>query len=224
MHVFVVEDEPKTSSFISRALRSAGAEVEAASDGQTAYEQILQKNFNVVVLDIMLPRMDGLSVIRRLRGCKNRTPILLLSARGQVEDRVDGLNAGADDFLPKPFVLEELLARVQALGRRGIPTLSDKLVLGDLVLHTITHQAYFAGVELNLTTREFRLLAYLMNSAGSVCTRTSILREVWDYQFDPGTNLVEVYIKRLRDKLNEVSSQKLLHTVRHAGYSLRLES
>jgi len=169
----------------------------------------------------MLPGCDGLSVLRELREQRKGTPVLLLSARGAVDERVEGLNAGADDYLPKPFVLAELVARVRALGRRGSEAKSTTVRVADLTLDTVSHRAQRGGKTFDLTTREFRLLEYLMRSAGRICGRMSIIEKVWDYDFDPGTNLVDVYIKRLREKIDDGFDSKLLHTVRGAGYVLK---
>ncbi len=177
--------------------------------------------FDVIVLDIMLPGRDGLSVLRQLRERKNATPVLLLSARGEVNERVEGLNAGADDYLPKPFELAELVARVRALTRRSGENKSTVLRVADLTLDTVTHRAQRGGTDIELTAREYRLLEFLMRSAGPICGRMMILEKVWDYDFDPGTNLVDVYIKRLREKIDADFEPKLLHTVRGAGYVLK---
>jgi DNA-binding response OmpR family regulator len=162
-----------------------------------------------------------LSLLRRLRSQGNRTPVLLLSARGEVGERVEGLNAGADDYLPKPFVTAELVARVRALGRRGSDAKTTTLHLANLTLDTISHRAERDGKVFELTAREFRLLEFFMRSAGHICGRMSIIEKVWDYDFDPGTNLVDVYVKRLREKIDEGFEPKLLHTVRGVGYVLK---
>ena len=177
--------------------------------------------FDGIVLDIMLPGRDGLSVLRQLRERKNATPVLLLSARGEVNERVEGLNAGADDYLPKPFELAELVARVRALTRRSGENKSTVLRVADLTLDTVTHRAQRGGTDIELTAREYRLLEFLMRSPGRLCGRMMILEKVWDYDFDPGTNLVDVYVKRLREKVDAGFEPKLLHTVRGAGYVLK---
>ena len=177
--------------------------------------------FDAIVLDIMLPGRDGLSVLRQLRERQNATPVLLLSARGEVNERVEGLNAGADDYLPKPFVLAELVARVRALARRGGETKSAVLRVADLTLDTVTREARRGGAKIELTAREYRLLEFLMRSAGRICGRMAILEKVWDYDFDPGTNLVDVYIRRLREKIDADFEPKLLHTVRGVGYVMK---
>lgn len=219
--MLVVEDEKKTASFIRKALQAESFAVDVSHDGEDALMLAGNTPFDAIVLDIMLPGRDGLSVLRKLREQRNHTPVLLLSARGQVDERVEGLNAGADDYLPKPFALAELIARVRSLGRRGSEPKSIVLRVADLSLDTITREAQRGGSSFELTTREYRLLEFLMRSAGRICGRMAILEKVWDYDFDPGTNLVDVYVKRLREKIDEGFEPKLLHTVRGAGYVLK---
>lgn len=221
MRILVVEDERKTASFIRKALQEEGFAVDVCADGNDALMLAQNTPFDGVVLDIMLPGRDGLSVVRRLRQNRNATPILLLSARGEVTERVEGLNAGADDYLPKPFELVELVARVRSLTRRGAENKSPVLQLGNLTLDTMARQARRGETEITLTTREYRLLEYLMRSAGRPCGRMMILEKVWDYDFDPGTNLVDVYIRRLREKIDAAFAAKLLHTVRGSGYVMK---
>lgn len=221
MRVLVVEDEKKTALFIRKALQEEGFAVDVCNRGDDALSAAAATPFDGIVLDIMLPGRDGLSVLRQLREQQNRTPVLLLSARGAVNERVEGLNAGADDYLPKPFVIAELVARVRALGRRGGESRSTSLRVADLILDTISHRAQRGGKFFDLTAREFRLLEFLMRSSGRICGRMSIIEKVWDYDFDPGTNLVDVYIKRLREKIDEGFDSKLLHTIRGVGYVLR---
>jgi len=221
MRVLVVEDEKKTASFIRKALQSEGFAVDVCHHGDEALAAVAATPFDGIVLDIMLPGRDGLSILRLLREQANRTPVLLLSARGEVNERVEGLNAGADDYLPKPFAIAELVARVRAMGRRGGESKSPVLRVGDLRLDTISHRAQRGGKFFDLTAREFRLLEFLMRSAGRICGRMSIIEKVWDYDFDPGTNLVDVYIKRLREKIDDGFESKLLHTVRGAGYVMK---
>jgi two-component system, OmpR family, response regulator len=221
MRVLVVEDERKTASFIRKALQAESFAVDVSRDGAEALLLAATAPFDAIVLDIMLPGCDGLSVLRQLRERNNRTPVLLLSARGQVNERVEGLNAGADDYLPKPFALAELIARVRSLGRRGSEPKSAVLRVADLTLDTLTRQAQRGGTTFDLTTREYRLLEFLMRSTGRICGRMAILEKVWDYDFDPGTNLVDVYVKRLREKIDAAFEPKLLHTVRGAGYVLK---
>ena len=224
MRVLVVEDQQKTASFIKKALEGERFAVDVCVNGEDALAAALLTPYDGIVLDIMLPGCDGLSVLRQLREKENRTPVLLLSARGAVDERVEGLNAGADDYLPKPFVVAELVARVRALGRRGGEAQSTVLRVADLTLDTIHHRAHRGDKVFDLTAREFRLLEFLMRSNGRICGRMSIIEKVWDYHFDPGTNLVDVYIMRLREKIDEGFETKLLHTVRGVGYVLKAEA
>jgi len=221
MRVLVVEDEKKTASFIRKALQAEGFAVDVCHSGDDALLAPATTPYDAIVLDIMLPGRDGLSLLRLWRERKNATPVLLLSARGEVRERVEGLDAGADDYLPKPFALLELAARVRALIRRGGESKSPLLRIADLTLDTVTRQARRAGVAIELTAREYRLLDYLMRSSGRLCGRMMILEKVWDYDFDPGTNLVDVYVKRLREKIDANFEPKLLHTIRGAGYVMR---
>jgi DNA-binding response OmpR family regulator len=221
MRVLVVEDEKKTASFIRKALQAEGYAVDVCRNGDEALAAPAATPYDAIVLDIMLPGRDGLSILRRWRQGNNRIPVLLLSARGEVNERVEGLDAGADDYLPKPFALVELAARVRALTRRVGDSKSTVLRVADLTLDTVSRRARRGDVEIELTAREYRLLEFLMRSVGRLCGRMMILEKVWDYDFDPGTNLVDVYIKRLREKIDAVFEAKLLHTVRGAGYVLR---
>ncbi|HZM01792.1 MAG TPA: response regulator transcription factor [Candidatus Saccharimonadales bacterium] len=222
MRVLVVEDEKKTASFIRKALQDAGFAADVCHNGNDALVAAQGTPFDAIILDIMLPGRDGLSVLRQLREAKNTTPVLLLSARGELDERVEGLNAGADDYLPKPFALVELAARVRALTRRGAgQSKSPLLHVGDLTLDTNTHQARRGEANFELTAREYRLLEFLMRSAGRICGRMAILEKVWDYDFDPGSNLVDVYIKRLREKIDAGFETKLFHTVRGMGYLMK---
>jgi DNA-binding response OmpR family regulator len=221
MRVLVVEDEKKTASFIRKALQAEGFAVDVCHNGDEAWAAARATPFDAIVLDIMLPGRDGLSLLRQLRERQNATPVLLLSARGEVNERVEGLNAGADDYLPKPFVIAELIARVRALGRRGSETKSPVLRVADLTLDTVTREARRGGNTIELTTREYRLLEFLMRSAGRICGRMAILEKVWDYDFDPGSNLVDVNVMRLREKIDADFERKLLHTVRGIGYVMK---
>jgi DNA-binding response OmpR family regulator len=221
VRILVVEDDKKTSSFIAKALRAEGFAVDTLRDGDEALAAIAITPFDAIVLDIMILGRDGLSVLKQMRARGNETPVLLLSARGEVNERVEGLNAGAEDYLSKPFALEELIARVRALVRRGADVKSPILRVGDLQLDTITRAATRGGRKIELTTREYRLLEFLMRSAGRVCSRMMILEKVWDYQFDPGTNIVDVYIGKLREKIDQENEEKLLHSVRGEGYVIK---
>jgi DNA-binding response OmpR family regulator len=221
MRVLVVEDEKKTASFIRKALQVENFAVDVSHNGNDALILANNTSFDAIILDIMLPGRDGLSLLRQLREQKNTTPVLLLSARGQVNERVEGLNAGADDYLPKPFELSELIARVRAMGRRGNEPKSILLRAGDLALDTVTHEARRGTRRIELTAREYRLLEFLMRTPGRICGRMAIFEKVWDYNFDPGTNLVDVYVRRLREKIDDGFEIKLLHTVRGIGYVLK---
>ena len=221
MRVLVVEDEKKTASFIRKALQAEGFAVDLCHNGDDGLAAARTTPFDAIVLDIMLPGRDGLSLLRQLRERRNTTPVLLLSARGEVNERVEGLNAGADDYLPKPFVIAELIARVRALGRRGGESKSPVLRLADLTLDTVTREARRGGAAIELTTREYQLLEFLMRSPGRICGRMAILEKVWDYDFDPGSNLVDVNIMRLREKIDADFEPKLLHTVRGIGYVMK---
>ena len=222
MRVLVVEDDKKTASFIRKALQEEGFAADVVHDGDTALASAAGTEFDAIILDIMLPGRDGLSVLRLLRDRRNNTPVLLLSARGAVNERIDGLNAGADDYLPKPFELGELVARVRALCRRSTgDSRSTVLRIANLAMDTISREVRRNGARIDLSPREFRLLEYLMRSAGRVCTRMTLLEKVWDYDFDPGTNLVDVYVRRIRDKVDAGFDPKLVHTVRGTGYVIK---
>src|SRR5262245_7329886 len=221
MRVLVVEDEKKTASFIHKALQAENFAVDVTHNGDDALAAASTTPYDGIVLDIMLPGRDGLSVLKQLRTRKSATPVLLLSARGELNERVEGLNTGADDYLAKPFALVELVARVRALTRRNGDSKSTVLQVADLTLDTVTHKARRGEVDIELTAREYRLLEFLMRSTGHVCGRMMILEKVWDYSFDPGTNLVDVYIRRLREKIDVGDAPKLLHTMRGAGYVLK---
>ena len=221
MRVLVVEDEKKTASFIRKALQAEGFAVDVCHHGDDAWAAARATPYDAIVLDIMLPGRDGLSLLRQLRERQNATPVLLLSARGEVNERIEGLNAGADEYLPKPFVIAELVARVRALGRRGSETKSPVLRVANLTLDTVTREARRGGTAIELTTREYRLLEFLMRSAGRICGRMAILEKVWDYDFDPGSNLVDVNVMRLREKIDADFEPKLLHTVRGIGYVMK---
>jgi DNA-binding response OmpR family regulator len=221
MRVLLVEDQEKTASFIRKGLLAEGFAVDLAPDGETALALAGTAPLDAIILDIMLPGRDGLSVLRVLRERRVNTPVLLLSARGEVSERVDGLNAGADDYLPKPFVLAELIARVRALGRRSGEARPVLLQIADLQLNTVTRQAQRGEQVIDLSTREYRLLEVFMRSPGRIFSRMGLLETVWDYSFDPGTNVVDVYVGRLREKIDARHDPKLLHTVRGYGYVLK---
>lgn len=221
MRVLVVEDERNTAAFIRKALQAEGHAVDVLYDGSEAMVAVMSTPFDVVVLDIMLPGRDGLSVVRQMREQRIAIPVLLLSARGAVSERVEGLDAGADDYLPKPFALDELAARVRALGRRHGEARSLILRVADLTLDSATRKVTRGGRSIDLARREYMLLEFLMRSSGRICSRMAVVEKVWDYDFDPGSNLVDVYIMRLREKIDADFEMKLLHTVRGVGYVLK---
>ncbi len=222
MRILIVEDDTEAANYLAKALREAGNVVDHAADGETGYELASSAPYDVLVVDRMLPRRDGLSMISGLRADGNHTPVLVLSALGQVDDRVTGLRAGGDDYLPKPYAFSELLARVEALGRR--PRQQDidtSYTVGDLTLDRLTHTVTRSGRDIPLQPREFKLLEYLMQNAGQVVTRTMLLEHVWEYHFDPQTNVIDVHVSRLRAKIDKDFDRPLLHTVRGAGYTIR---
>ena len=208
MRVLVVEDEKKTASFIRKALQAEGFAVDVCHNGNEALAAPAATPYDAIVLDIMLPGRDGLSVLRQWRRQHQATPVLLLSARGEVNERVEGLDAGADDYLPKPFALVELAARVRALTRRGTENKSPVLRVADLTLDTVTHRAQRGGTEIELTAREYRLLEFLMRSAGRLCGRMMLLEKVWDYDFDPGTkDIKEVAVDAITGEVVSVDTE-----------------
>jgi DNA-binding response OmpR family regulator len=221
MRVLVVEDEKKLASFLRKGLVQENLTIDLLHNGEEALEQILTRPYDAIILDIMLPGRDGLSILREMRRQHNNTPVLLLSARGNVNERVEGLNLGADDYLPKPFSISEVVARVRALLRRASGEHATLMQVGDLSLNLVTREAMRAGAKVELTNREFALLEYLMAHAGRVVTKTALCEHVWEHHFDTGTNVVEVCIQRLRRKIDEGHEPKLLHTIRGAGYAFR---
>lgn len=223
MRVLVVEDEAKVARLIRNSLREQGFEVDVCDDGAAAFDLMTSGAFDLAVLDIMLPGCDGLSILRRLRERKIPLPVLLLSARGEVYERVEGLNLGADDYLAKPFSTDELIARLRAMVRRSSGHGLNVYQIGDLSLNLLGREVWRGPRKIELTAREFGLLEYLMRTPGRVFTRTQICEAVWDYHFDPGTNIVDVYIQRLRRKIDSGESEKLIHTVRGMGYSVQRE-
>lgn len=222
MRVLLAEDEKKVASHIRSAFRQHGYAMDVVHRGDDALALAETTPYDVVVLDIMLPGRDGLSVLRALRERRVTTPVMLLTARGEVSERVEGLRLGADDYVAKPFAIEELVARVEALARRASGQGLTLLQLGDLSLNLLTREVQRGGRRIELHPREFALLEYLLRSAGRVLTRAQIIERVWDYHFDTGTNVVDVYIQRLRRKLDDGFEPKLLQTVRGVGYVLRV--
>ena len=223
MRILIIEDDRDTAAYLVKAFREVGYAVDCAADGVSGYDLAQEGGYDVAIVDRMLPKMDGLSLIGALRAQKIETPALILSALGQVDDRVKGLRAGGDDYLAKPYAFSELLARVEALARRRPKCAPEETVyrLGDLELDRLSHKVTRAGEEIALQPREFRLLEYLMQNAGKVVTRTMLLERVWDYHFDPQTNVIDVHVSRLRAKIDRDFEAPMLHTVRGAGYMLR---
>jgi len=224
MRILVVEDDLKIAEFIQKGLKSSGFAVDHAATGTQGFEMALGEPYDTMVVDIMLPEMDGISLIKKIREQKNNTPIIILSARDRVDDRVNGLQAGADDYLTKPFAFSEFLARIQALIRRaGNVTDPVSLSYGDLSIDMLKRQVKRNNEIIELQPLEFSLLEYLLRNRERVVSRTMIMEHVWDYNFDPMTNVVEARICRLRDKIDKDFEPKLIHTVRGAGYVLKIK-
>jgi two-component system OmpR family response regulator len=223
MRILIVEDDTEAAQYLVKAFREAGHVADTVGDGLEGYDRAGDESYDVLIVDRMLPKMDGLSMIGGLRAQNIKTPVLILSALGQVDDRVKGLRAGGDDYLPKPYAFSELLARVEVLARRKQPGSSEETVyrVGDLELDRLAHKLTRNGKEIILQPREFRLLEYLMKHNGQVVTRTMLLENVWDYHFDPQTNVIDVHISRLRAKIDKGFDPPLLQTVRGAGYTIR---
>jgi heavy metal response regulator len=220
MKVLVVEDERKIASFVQKGLQEQGMVVDQAFDGKEGFFLATEKEYDVVILDIMLPGRDGLSVLRGLRSRKNNVPVIMLTARGELDERLEGLNLGADDYLTKPFYVEELVARIRTVVRRANGDTSSLVTVRDLTLNLITREVKRNGISIDLTMREFALLEFLMRSPGRVYTRIQICEHVWSYDFDPGTNLVDVYIRRIRKKIDAEFETKLIETIRGVGYRI----
>lgn len=222
LRILVIEDDDRIASFITKGLREAGFAVDHAADGDTGLHLGLSEPYDVMVVDIMLPKLDGLSLIRELRASKKNTPVIILSAKREVDDRVKGLQTGSDDYLTKPFAFSELLARVQALIRRSTGSVDPTILeFGDLRMDLLKREVTRSGGRIDLQPREFVLLEYLMRNAGRVVSKTMIMEHVWDYNFDPQTNVVETRMSRLRDKINKGFDKQLIETVRGVGYVLR---
>ena len=222
MRILLVEDDPQMAEYLRKALIEAGAVVDRAADGREGLLMAASGEYDVLILDRMLPGLDGLAIVRTLRASGNHTPVLFLSALGEVDDRVEGLRAGGDDYLIKPFAFSELQARVEALLRRGVAEAPEtRLHVADLEMDLLQREVSRAGRPLQLQPREFRLLECLMRHAGQVVTRTMLLEQVWDYHFDPQTNVIDVHISRLRGKIDKDFDPPLLQTVRGAGYRLQ---
>jgi len=222
--VLVIEDEKKIASFVRKGLEAQGFVVEVSPHGDEGYGLACSRPYDALVLDIMLPGKDGLSILRNLRERKMALPVILLTARSELNERLEGLNLGADDYLTKPFHIEELIARLHAVTRRAAGTSQSILAVADLKMNLLTRKVARGEQAMELTAREFSLLEHLMRSPGRVLTRVEICERVWDYNFDPGTNLVEVYIQRLRKKVDGDFQNKLIETIRGVGYRIRTDA
>ncbi|MBB2961525.1 response regulator transcription factor [Methylobacterium sp. R2-1] len=227
MRLLIIEDDREAAAYLVKAFREAGHAVDHAGDGLDGYALAREGDYDVLIVDRMLPKLDGLSLVRSLREQEIATPVLILSALGQVDDRVKGLRAGGDDYLPKPYAFSELLARSEVLARRRTAATGSGEAtayrVGGLELDRLSHRVTRAGREIVLQPREFRLLEYLMRHAGQVVTRTMLLEHVWDYHFDPQTNVIDVHVSRLRSKIDRGFEHPMIHTVRGAGYVIRAD-
>ena len=223
MKILIIEDDKEAASYMEKGLRESGHTTELATDGKEGLGQALTGDFDIMIVDRMLPSLDGLSIVVAVRTAKIKTPILFLSALGEVDNRIEGLQAGGDDYLTKPYSFSELLARLEALFRRNQPEelAAPKLRFHDLELDLATHRVTRSGKSISLNPREFRMMEYFVRNKGRVITRTMLLEKVWDQNFDPKTNVVDVYINRLRNKIDKNFDKPLLHTIRGAGYTLR---
>lgn len=222
MHVLVVEDDERVAGHVVKGLKGEGWLVDHVADGRQALFQVAAETYDVIVLDRMLPNVDGLKILQTMRASGDSTPVLILSALGDVDNRVKGLRAGGDDYLAKPFAFSELLARVEALSRRkGVVQETTELSLADLEMNLLTRSVTRRGQAIELTTREFSLLEYLLRNAGRVVSRSMLLEAVWDYNFDPQTNIIDQHVSRLRQKIDKDFDPPLLQTIRGMGYSLR---
>ena len=221
MRILLVEDDAEAANYLSRALKESGHSVLSAQDGESGLHLAQTEEIDLMILDRMLPKLDGLSLLKSVRDQGDNTPALILSALGEVDDRVEGLRSGGDDYLAKPYAYSELLARIEVLAKRsGSGEQETMLRIGDLELDRLSHNVTRGGQKIILQPREFRLLAYLMQNAGKVVTRTMLLEKVWDYHFDPGTNVIDVHISRLRSKIDKDFEHAMLQTIRGAGYKL----
>jgi two-component system OmpR family response regulator len=222
MHVLLIEDDARVAAFVAKALREEGHLVDHSDDGRAGLLQASSEQYDVIVLDRMLPQVDGLKILQTLRATGDSTPVLILSALGDTDERVKGLRAGGDDYLPKPFAISELIARVEVLGRRGPgPEEAARIAIGDFALDAIGRTATRGGKRIELTNREFRIVEYLARNADRVVTRSMLLEQVWDYHFDPQTNIIDQHVSRLRQKLDKGFDTPLIETVRGAGYKIR---
>ena len=223
MKILIVEDEKKVGRFLKLGLEEEGHTVSNAYDGEKGENLALSEKHDVIVLDIMLPKKNGIEVLKSIRSNGISTPVLILTAKGSLEDKVEGLDEGADDYLVKPFAFAEFIARVRSLGRRSGAEKTTTLKVADLELDTLTRKARRGGKEIELTNREYALLEYFVRNVNRVLTRTAISEHIWEYNFDTGTNIVEVYVNKLRNKIDADAETKLIHTIRGMGYMMKLE-
>ncbi|MGI9241127.1 MAG: response regulator transcription factor [Verrucomicrobiales bacterium] len=223
MKILLVEDEKEIADFVTEGLGEQGFAVDSCADGTEGLEMATSGDHDAIVLDIMLPGQDGLSILKSLREAKNNVPVIIITARGETEERIEGLNLGADDYLAKPFYMDELIARLRAVWRRSAGDGQGVLTMADLTANLMDREVRRGAESIDLTPKEFSLLVYLMRSPGRVLTRTQMLEQVWDYQFNPGTNLVDVYIRRLRNKIDTEGKVPLIHTLRGVGYKMAVE-
>ena len=224
MRILIAEDEKDLNDLLKKRLENQKYTVDACRDGQEALDYLAVTEYDAIVLDIMMPKVNGLQVLQQIRRQKKSTPVLLLTAKDSIEDRVTGLDLGADDYLVKPFAFEELLARIRVMLRRSAEHTTDELVLGDLTVDLKSHMVSRAGHSIELSGKEYAMLEYLMRNQGRVLSREQIEQHVWSFDYEGGSNMVDVYIRYLRKKIDEGFSQKLIHTVRGAGYVMRIES
>jgi two-component system OmpR family response regulator len=218
MRILLIEDDAQISTFVEQGLSRAGHKVVKAADGKIGLELALKPNYDAMIIDRMLPSIDGLSIIKAVRASGNNTPVLILSSLGEVDDRVKGLRSGGDDYLVKPFAFEELLARIEILGRKKPAEPLQTITIDDLEVDVVAHKVKRSGKKIDLQTREYKLLDYLLKNRGQVVTRTMLLENVWDYNFDPQTNVIDVHVSRLRNKIDKGFEKQLIKTVRGAGY------
>ncbi len=222
MRILVIEDDHEAAAYMVKGLKESGYVVDHAADGKTGLLMAADETYDTIIVDRMLPGVDGLTIIQTMRASGNKTPVLILSALGEVDDRVVGLKAGGDDYLTKPYAFAELLARLESLMRRGKSNTQETVLhVADLEMDLVARTVKRAGKSIDLQPKEFSLLEYLMRHAGNVVTRTMLLENVWDYSFDPQTNVIDVHVSRLRQKIDKEFDKPLLHTIRGAGYSLR---
>jgi two-component system OmpR family response regulator len=222
MHILLIEDDERVAAFVAKGLREEGYLVTAFGDGKAGLLQAASETYDVMILDRMLPGVDGLTILHTLRATGDRTPILILSALGDTDERVKGLRAGGDDYLAKPFALSELVARVEVLGRRApVEAEPTRIVVGDMVIDLLARAVTRSGKHIDVTAREFRILEYLARNAGRVVTRSMLLENVWDYHFDPQTNIIDQHVSRVRQKVDRGFETSLIHTVRGTGYMIR---